>query len=173
MKSVSFKTISEAFEFIRKNVENDTLRNNGENIFITHVKNIAFFKLSSRQDKFLKKLIEDTKCYILVGKSNLINRLVGRYLKSLGCQVCYNIPNNNPHTTTIYGNTLYYTYSNYKLNNFLNNSYAKIKKITDTKALKIFDSLKNDSQYPIKFVFETDPQIVEQNKNYLLNLIKK
>ena len=113
MKSISFSTIGKAFEFIIYNIENESLKNEGHEIFIMHVKNIGFFGLEKKQMDFLKRFIKKTECHIIVEKSNFINRLVGKYLKSFGANVYMGIQRSTPCTITIYGNTMYYTFSNF------------------------------------------------------------
>lgn len=173
MKAVSFQTIGKAFEFIVENMENGSLKNGGEPIFITHVKNLAFFTLDKKQLDFLKKFCQNTECYVMVEKNNFINRLISRYLKSKGVHIYLGIARSTPYTITVYGNTLYNTFSNINLTDYLTKTYNQIKNITNIKAMKIFDSLKEDISFPIKFTFETDKEIVESTKEFLLNLAKK
>ena len=81
------------------------------------------------------------------------------------------IPRSTPHTITIYGSTMYYTLSSSLLTKYLTKSY-KVKEISENKALKLFNTLKEDSRFSIKFVFETDKEIVNKTKEHLLNLAK-
>lgn len=173
MTSVSFSTIAEAFAFIRTNIENESLRNNGEHLFITHVKNVGFFVLNKKEREFLKRFIKKTTCIILIEKDNFINRLCAKYLTSFGCKVVTGIVRSTPYTTTVYGNTVYYTHATGNLIDYMFKKYTSIKKISDKAALELFDSFKENKQFAIKFTFETDQQIVEQTKKYLLQLIPK
>ncbi len=173
IKSISFETMGKAFEFILKNIESGTLKNSGENIFITHVKNLAFFIPNKKEKEILKQLAKNTKCYILVENNNFINRLCTKYLKSLGWNIYLGIPRSTPHTITIYGNTLYNTYAKNDLTSYMTSKYKKIKNISSKEALKLFDILKEDKQFTITFTFETDENIVELTKKYLLKLIQQ
>lgn len=172
MKSISFTTIGKAFEFMSFNIEADTLRNNGEKVFIMHVKNIAFFGPDKKQMEFLKKFAKSTECHILVEKNNFINRLVGKYLKSIGYNVYIGVQRSTPHTITVYGNTLYNTFGNLNLSDYMTNMYENIKNISNLKAITVFDSLKDDKRFSIKFTFETDKEIVDQTKEFLLKIAK-
>lgn len=172
MKSISFTTIGKAFEFMSFNIEADTLRNNGEKVFIMHVKNIAFFGPDKKQMEFLKKFAKSTECHILVEKNNFINRLVGKYLKSIGYNVYIGVQRSTPHTITVYGNTLYNTFGNINLSDYMTSMYENIKNISNLKAINVFDSLKDDKRFSIKFTFETDKDIVDQTKEFLLKIAK-
>lgn len=172
MKSISFTTIGKAFEFMSFNIEADTLRNNGEKVFIMHVKNIAFFGPDKKQMEFLKKFAKSTECHILVEKNNFINRLVGKYLKSIGYNVYIGVQRSTPHTITVYGNTLYNTFGNLDLSDYMTSMYENIKNISNLKAITVFDSLKDDKRFSIKFTFETDKDIVDQTKEFLLKIAK-
>lgn len=172
MKSISFTTIGKAFEFISFNIEADNLRNNGKKEFITHVKNIAFFGPDKKQMEFLKRFAKTTECHIIVEKNNFINRLVGKYLKSIGCNVYIGVLRSTPHTITVYGNTLYNTFGNFDLSSYMTKMYENIKNISNLKAIKIFDSLKDDKRFSIKFTFETDKEIVDQTREFLLKIAK-
>ncbi|MFC1690667.1 hypothetical protein ACFL0W_00675 [Nanoarchaeota archaeon] len=173
MRSISFSTIGEAFEFMIENIKNDTLRTEGERIFITHVRNIAFFSLDKEYRDFLRRFSKDTKCYVLVQNNNFINRFLAKYFKSLGWRVYLDIPRSTPHTITVYGNTLYNTFSNADLIDYMTSAYNKVKSITNVKALKVYDSLKDDQRFPIMFTFETDNEAVNQTKEFLLDLVEK
>ncbi|MBS3122207.1 hypothetical protein J4434_04970 [Candidatus Woesearchaeota archaeon] len=172
MKSISFTTIGKAFEFMSFNIEADTLRNNGKKVFIMHVKNIAFFGPDKKQMEFLKKFAKSAECHILVEKNNFINRLVGKYLKSIGYNVYIGVQRSTPHTITIYGNTLYNTFGNLDLSDYMTSMYENIKNISNLKAINVFDSLKDDKRFSIKFTFETDKEIVDQTKEFLLKIAK-
>lgn len=173
MKSISFTTIGKAFEFITTNIESGALRNSGEEVFLMHVKNIGFFGLEKKQMDFLKRFAKNTECHVMIEKNNFINRLVGKYLKSFGCNVYMGVPRSTPHTITIYGNTLYNTFANLDLTAYMTKMYEKIRNISNPKTIKLFSSLKDDKRFNIKFTFETDKQIIEQTKEYLLDIAKK
>ena len=172
MKSISFSTIGKAFQFMVSNIESGSLKNNGEDLFITHVKNLAFFPLDKREREVIKKLAKNTKCYVLVENNNFLNKLCTKFLKSFGMKIYFAVPRSTPHTITIYGNTLINTYSSFNLPEFMTQTYQKIKNISNKDALKLFYSIKDDSNIPITFTFETNLEIVEQMKGYLLGLTK-
>jgi hypothetical protein len=172
MASISFPNIEKAMDFIITNVENDRLRNNGPKVFITHVKNIGFFRPEKAQLNFLRTLAKSTEVHILMEGTNFINKLVGRYLKSFGFNIYYGIPRTTPYTISIYGNTLYHTYSGPELTEYLSKRYTKIKKVTDKEAIDLFTSLKEDKRFGIKFTFETDREIVEMTRSFLMGLAK-
>jgi hypothetical protein len=106
-----------------------------------------------------------------LGEKNFINRLVAKYLKSIGCKVYLGIQRSTPHTTTVYGNTVYHTFAGSYLDSYLTKRY-KVKDVSNLKIIGLFNNIKEDSRFRVKFTFETDREIVEQTKKYLLNLAK-
>lgn len=173
MRSVSLRNMGDALQFLFTSLEEDQLRNGGEHFFITHFKNIGFFLGSTKQEALLKRFAKNNECHVLVEKNNLINKLCARYLRKIGVKVYLGIPRPTPYTISVYGNTVFYTFSNSDVNSYLTKEYGKISKITDIGALRYLDSLKEDTRFGIKFTFETDKDVVEQTKKYLLGLIKK
>ncbi len=173
LKSISFNTIGKAFDFIISNIESGALKNQGNNQFITHVKNIAFISLDKKQKDMLKKFTKKNECHILVEKNNFLNRLMGKYFKSIGANVYIGIPRSTPYTISIYGNTLYHTYSNLNFVTYINKSYEKIKNISNLKAIKMFTSMKDNPSFNIKFIFQTDKEIIEMTKDHLLKIAKR
>ena len=146
--------------------------NISENPVKRFIKNIAFFGPDKKQMEFLKKFAKSAECHILVEKNNFINRLVGKYLKSIGYNVYIGVQRSTPHTITIYGNTLYNTFGNLDLSDYMTSMYENIKNISNLKAINVFDSLKDDKRFSIKFTFETDKEIVDQTKEFLLKIAK-
>lgn len=172
LRKISFPTMSKALDFIITNIENDKLRNGGERIFITHVKNIGFFRVEKNQMNFLRTIAKNTEVHVLMEGKNLINRLVGKYFKTFGFNVYMGVPRTTNYTSTVYGNTIYHTYSGTELTDYLTKKYSQIKNITNKEAIELFSSLKDDKRFSIKFTFETDREIVESTKNFLLELTK-
>jgi len=170
MRTVTFKCVGEAFDFILKNIESGALKNNGEDLFISHVKNIAFFGIDSKQKQLLKRIAKRSRCMFLVEKKNIINSLIAKYFKTIGIEVYLGIPRSTPYTTTIYGDTVYLTYSQGMVE-YMENMYKGVTTKNMTGLMDVFDAIKENTNYPVKFTFETDKAIVQQTKEYFLKLI--
>ena len=171
LKSISFSTMGKALKFISENIER--IRNNGPRLFIMHVKNIAFLSLDNKQKNLWRRFARNNECHLLIEKRNFLNKLSAKYIKSLGFNVYLGIPRSTPYTLTVYGNTMYNTYSDFDITGFLTSTYRNIKTISNIKALKLFNSLNDDTRFHVKFIFETDEAVVRQTREYLIDLKNK
>jgi hypothetical protein len=172
MKSVSFQNIEKALNFLLTNLSSEALKNNGENIFIMHVQYIGFYRLDNKQMELLKKFVKNNECHVLIEHNNFINRITGKFLKSLGCNVYFGVKRSTKHTISVYGNTMFYTFTP-KIYATLDKLYQKIKNFSDPRAMRIFDFSKDDPHFQVKFTFETNKEIVGRTREHLLELAKK
>lgn len=172
MKSVSFNTINKALNFILMNMESGALKNGGEDILIMHSKNFGFYGLETKQKNLMKKIFRKNETIFLIEKNAFLNKFVGKYLNSLGGKTYLGIKRSTPYTTVVFGNTLIYAFFP-QLADFMKSAYKNIKNVTSATALDFFNTIKDDPQYSIKFTFETDKEIVDVTKRYLLDQSKK
>jgi len=170
MKSITLGTLSKSFKFILSNIDNDRLRGGGEHFFIGHFANLAFFVLTKKQRRIMRKFSKQTECHVLVVNNNLVNRLAAKYLRSIGVKTYVGIARSTPYAIVVYGNTIFEIHPTKDFIPHITKQYSSIKSLFSLENLKVFDTLEDDPRFPLKFRFETDPQIVQLTKDFLLQL---
>jgi len=168
MKNINFSTFYKAFQFFINNI--DRIKDKGEDEFVILCENLAFFRLNKSDEATLKKFIKSNDCTVMVEKNYFINRLCAKYLTGLGVRVVMGIKRPTPYAIGVVGDTVFNIYLP-SVNSSITSVYKTVKSMATRKCMQIFNDMMDDTDFDVKFTFETDPVIVKHMKLFLQSQI--